>query len=165
MSFYLLSVTLHLLSALFWLGGMWFLALVAAPILRDLPSVVRSELFKRLGIRFRLWGWVAILILLLTGVGNLYYRGLLSSAVLGDATFWASPFGKALAWKLLLVLLMVILSALHDFVLGPAASRMPAESERALRLRKLSSWVGRINALLGPALLAVAARLARGGLL
>ena len=31
---YYLSVTLHLLAALSWLGGIFFLALVGAPVLR-----------------------------------------------------------------------------------------------------------------------------------
>lgn len=34
---YYLTVSIHLLAALFWLGGMFFLALVGAPALRRLP--------------------------------------------------------------------------------------------------------------------------------
>lgn len=164
MSLYLLVVTLHLLAALFWLGGMFFLALVAAPVLRELPVGQRSELFKKLGVRFRFWGWVAIAVLLVTGAANLHLRGVLKAAILGSAEFWSSPFGRALAWKLGLVAIMIVLSALHDFALGPAASRVPAGSDRALSLRRASSWIARINALLGVALLVVAALLARGGI-
>ncbi|GBD31784.1 hypothetical protein HRbin33_00744 [bacterium HR33] len=164
MSLYLFVVTLHLLAALFWLGGMFFLAVVAAPILRELPPGQRSELFQKLGVRFRLWGWVAIAVLLLTGAANLHLRGVLNAPVMGSTAFWSSPFGKALLWKLGLVTLMMVLSALHDFVLGPAASRVPPETRRAARLRKASSWIARINAILGIALLIAAARLARGGM-
>jgi putative copper export protein len=161
---YLLTVTLHLLAALFWLGGMFFLALVAAPVVRQLPVGQRAELFKQLGVRFRCWGWVAIGVLLVSGAANLHLRGVLNAAVMGSAEFWSSPFGRALFWKLGLVTAMIVLSALHDFWLGPAASRLPAESAQAFRLRRGSSWIARINAILGIVLLIVAARLARGGI-
>lgn len=43
---YPISVTIHLLSAMFWLGGMFFLAIVGAPALRGLDPNLRRRLFK-----------------------------------------------------------------------------------------------------------------------
>lgn len=147
-----------------WLGGMFFLAAVGAPVLRRIdPPSLRSELFRAFGARFRVVGWIAVGILLATGVLNLALRGLLDAETLGDAAFWSRPYGRALAWKLGLVAAMVSLSAVHDFVLGPLSSRLVPGSPEALAARRRAAWLARINAALGVALVAVAVRLARGG--
>ncbi|MBI4409663.1 MAG: CopD family protein [Gemmatimonadetes bacterium] len=164
MSLYHANVTLHLLAALLWLGGLFFLALVGAPVLRRVePPALRAELFKRLGERFRLVGWIALAVLLATGTANLHFRGLLSTEVLGSAAFWATPYGRALAWKLGAVGGMLVIQALHDFRWGPAAGRAVPDSPEALRLRGRAAWLARMSALLGLVIAIAAARLARGG--
>jgi uncharacterized membrane protein len=161
---YWLNVTLHVLAAFVWLGGMLFLALVGAPVLRAVePASLRAELFQRIGKRFRAVGWIAIAVLLATGVGNLAFRGLLSGDVLGSGAFWNGGYGTTLAWKLALVAAMVSISAVHDFVDGPRASRLPPGTPAALAARRRSTWLARVNAGLGVALLTVAVRLTRGG--
>jgi putative copper export protein len=164
MSGYYVSVTLHLLAALLWLGGMFFLAAVGAPILRRVePPALRAELFRALGVGFRRVGWVAIGLLVVTGVLNLQLRGLLSLDLWGTSEFWEGAYGRALLVKLVTVTMMILLSAVHDFALGPAASRAGAGTPRALALRRWSAWIARINALLGLVLVIAAVRLARGG--
>ena len=149
---------------MFWLGGMFFLALVGAPVLRRVePASLRAEVFRRLGGRFRVAGWVAIVVLLATGATNLGLRGLLDAETLGDPAFWGRPYGRTLGWKLALVTVMVSLSALHDFVLGPRVSRLDPGSPAALTARRRVAWLARVNAGLGVALVAVALRLSRGG--
>ena len=161
---YYLSVTLHLLAALSWLGGIFFLALVGAPVLRGVePPALRAELFRRLGERARNAGWIAIAVLLVTGIINLHFRGLLQGELWGSAAFWGSRLGTALAWKLVAVATMLTISSLHDFVLGPAASRVEAGSPRALGLRKRAAMLARVNALIGLVVVIAAVRLARGG--
>ena len=161
---YSVSVTLHSLAALLWLGGMFFLAAVGAPVLRHVePPALRAELFQVLGERFRRVGWGAIVVLVITGLGNLYYRGLLHASVLGNAAFWASRWGHALAWKLGCVIVMIALSAVHDFWIGPAASHQPAGSPAALRYRRWAAWLARVEAIVGVVLVVAAVRLARGG--
>jgi putative copper resistance protein D len=50
---YLLNVTLHVLAALLWLGGMFFFALVGAPVLRRLePAALRARIFAEPGQAF-----------------------------------------------------------------------------------------------------------------
>jgi len=160
---YYLNVTLHVLAALFWLGGMFFLAVVGAPVLRKVdPPEVRARLFNQLGVAFRRAGWIAIAVLILTGIGNLQFRGLLHGAVLGSASFWTTRFGRTLAWKLAAVLIMIVVSAVHDFVLGPLAFRT-AGTPAAARWRRWSAWLARINAIVGIFLVYFAVRLARGG--
>jgi copper resistance protein D len=163
-SLYHLSVFVHLLAALLWLGGMFFLATVGAPVLRRVePPALRAQLFHALGVRFRDVGWACIAVLLATGTANLWFRGVLRWEVLGAAEFWSTRYGTALAWKLAAVATMITASAVHDFVTGPRASRLEPGSPAALRERRRAAWLARGNALVGLVLVYAALRLARGG--
>lgn len=165
---YHLLVFVHLMAALVWLGGMFFFALVGAPVLRTLESTaLRTRLFHQLGVRFRTVGWWSIGLLVVTGLGILHVRGVLRWEVLSDVAWWGTPFGRALAWKLVLVGIMVAVSAHHDFVVGPRASRLetdPVEPDPAhLRARRQAVLLARANAVAGLVLVYWAMRLARGG--
>ena len=162
---YYINVTIHVLAAMFWLGGRFFLGVVGAPVLRSIqPAPLRQRLFQELGSRFRRAGWIAIGVLLLTGVLNLYFRGWLHwESVLGSRAFWRTSVGHALAAKLTAVTLMVAISAIHDFVHGPRAGRAAAGSAQASAFRRRAALLARVNALLGVILVAAAVRLARGG--
>jgi copper resistance protein D len=163
-SAYFINVTVHLLAALLWLGGMFFLAAVGAPVLRAVePPELRAALFRKLGEQFRLIGWICIGVLLVTGVLNLHFRGLLSGRVLGSSEFWASRYGVALAWKLGAVAAMLVVQAIHDFATGPAASRLQPGSPEALRARRHAALLARLSALFGIVVVIAAVRLARGG--
>lgn len=159
---YSLTVTVHLLATLFWLGGTFFLGIVGAPALRGLEPDLRSRLFREIGVRFRTTGWVAITVLLITGVMNLHFRGLLGPALHGGGGFWLTGMGRILAWKLGLVAVMISLAAIHDFWLGPLAGRLPSGSVQHRRVRASVAWMGRANAILGVLLVYVATRLVRG---
>jgi putative copper resistance protein D len=161
---YWVAVTVHVISAMLWLGGMLFLAAVGAPVLRAVePPVLRQGLFRELRVRFRTIGWAAIGLLVATGVLSLHYRGWLHwDGVLAEPAFWGAAAGRALGWKLGAVAVMVAGSAAHDFVLGPAASRAPAGSPEALRLRRWAALLARANAIVGLVVVAAAVRLARG---
>ena len=159
---YPLTVTVHLLATIFWLGGTFFLAIVGAPALRGLDPNLRGRLFREIGGRFRRSGWVAITVLVMTGVMNLNFRGLLGPALRGGGDFWLSPIGRTLAWKLGLVTVMISFAAIHDFWLGPLAGRLPPGSVAHRRVRTSAAWLGRVNAILGVLLVYVAARLVRG---
>ena len=159
---YPVSVTLHVLAAIFWLGGMFFLGIVGAPALAGLDTDLRRRVFKEIGMRFRGAGWVAIAVLLVTGIVNLRFRGLLSAALHGGRDFWLTPIGQILAWKLGLVLTMVTIGAVHDFWLGPLSGELKAGSKKHLRVRAIVSRLGRLNAVLGVLVVYFAVRLIRG---
>lgn len=161
---YYVVVTIHVLSAMLWLGGMLFLGVVGAPVLRAIePAALRQRLFQELGLRFRSVGWIAITVLVTTGVIMLGLRGLLHwSGVFGSAAFWRTGFGMALAAKLTAVVTMITVSAVHDFFLGPAAGRATAGSPEAAALRRRAALLARANALIGLLLVIAAVRLARG---
>lgn len=164
MSLYFLNVTVHVFAALLWLGGMFFLAVVGAPVLRRVePPALRAELFRRLGEQFRTVGWIAIAVLVVTGFLNLHFRGMLTADVFFGADLWRSPYGRALAWKLGAVTAMLIVQLVHDFLVGPAASRLQPGSPAMLVARRRAALLARLSALLGIIVVIAAVRLARGG--
>ncbi|MBP6832693.1 MAG: CopD family protein [Deltaproteobacteria bacterium] len=161
---YLLSVWIHILAAMAWIGGMFFLVLVVVPWLRAGNRANAGAFLRETGQRFRSVGWSCFAILTVTGTFNLYARGVR----LGDFVrpeWLASPFGRSVLYKLGLFALVLVVSAVHDFSVGPRASvaiqRDPGSPE-AERLRRQASLMGRGNVLLALALVAVAVTLVRG---
>ncbi len=163
-SIYLLNVTVHVLAAVLWVGGLLFLALVGAPVLRSVePPALRATLFRDLGRRFRLVGWTTLAVLLATGIANLGFRRLLTTVSMGSVHFWTTPFGRTLGVKLVAVAAMLVVQALHDFRWGPASATVPPGAPRADALRRRSALAARVSAVLAMIIVIAAVRLARGG--
>lgn len=161
---YLLNVTVHVLAAMLWVGGMLFLGMVGAPVLRRVePAPLRARLFRDLGRAFRPVGWGALAVLVATGVMNLAFAGVLRGGRLASAAFWSAPYGRTLAWKLTAVAAMLVTSALHDFVFGPRAGRLDPGTAAAVRARSRAAWLARTSVVLGLVVVIAAVRLARGG--
>ena len=119
----------HVLSAITWVGGMLFIALVLVPTARGFDDArLRTRLIQENGRRFRTVGWIALALLVLTGSLNLWLQPFL----LGTSRFH---------WKLGLVVLALILSGFHDWVLGPRAGLPGADA--SIRVR--ASWIARLN--------------------
>lgn len=157
---YLLSVWLHILAVVTWLGGIVFLSIVLVPALRR-PEYrgILAPLVDQAGARFRRVAWIALGVLIVTGGFNLMYLGF-------DGSDWGSPFGRALGLKLLLVAGILVLSALHDFVIGPRATALYRENPKAEQARRLwqqAGWIGRLNLILALVVVALGIILVRGG--
>jgi uncharacterized membrane protein len=127
----------HVVSAITWVGGMLFIALVLVPTSRTLgDATLRTRLIQDSGQRFRRVAWIALAVLILTGLLNL----------------WLQPFllrSPRFQGKLALVGMALLLSAVHDFVLGPRAGLPGAHP--SVRLR--ASWVARLNVLVALAII------------
>jgi len=163
---YLASVWLHIIFAATWIGGMLFLALIVLPVLKGEPPARRTAILTRAALRFRTLGWVALGTLAVTGTINLYYRGLLSTDSL-SLEFASSSYGSTLWLKVGLFLCVVLLSAFHDFRIGPRAARLLAnapDSPAAESARRQASWMGRLNLILALVIVAFAVTLVRGSL-
>ena len=162
---YHLSVFIHILSAMFWIGGMLFTAAVLVPASRHkLLRDKRGAVFTLIGKKFSRISWILFLVLIVTGIINLLARGY-TVENLTSATFWNSHFGNTLSIKLHLFSAVLIISGIHDFYAGPKAAELmdeQPESDKTDRMRTLSSWLGRLNMLLGLAILYYAMRLIRG---
>lgn len=162
-STYVAVVTVHLIAAIVWLGGMLFFAL-AAPVLRAIDDErARAAVFDRLGRRFRIVGWICIGVLLVSGVVQLRMRGWWGLAVWTSPVFLTSRAAVTLAWKLGAVALMVAIQGAHDFWLGPRAGAAEPGTPEARSLRRRAAWLARVNAMLALVLVYFAVRLARGG--
>ena len=123
---------LHVAAALTWVGGMLFVALVLVPVTRRLEDpLLRRRLMHEAGVRFRAVGWMAMGLLVATGLVNIWLR----PELLTLTRFWT---------KVVLVALAIVLSALHDFVLGPRAGHRDAPPS----IRVWASWLARVNLLL-----------------
>ena len=148
-----------------WAGGMIFLALVLVPIVRlPLASGLAGLLVHHVGLRYRNVGWACLGLLILSGIVNLAYRGY-GWGDLIDGRLWQGQFGQLLGGKLLLVATVLVLSAIHDFRIGPRAAvlmREQPDSPKALRARRLASWCGRVNLLLALAIVFLGVMLVRG---
>jgi putative copper export protein len=161
---YLISVWIHVLAATAWVGGMLFLVLVVVPWLRRGGRVDAAIFLRETGRRFRNVGWACFGLLLVTGTFNLWVRGVR----LADFTrveWLSSPFGLTVLLKLGVFVLILTMSSVHDFSLGPQATlaigRDPRSPE-AEALRRRASLLGRVNLLLALIVVALGVMLVRG---
>lgn len=161
---YLLSVWVHILAATVWAGGMFFLVLVVVPWLRKGARSDAAGFLRETGERFRSVGWACFFVLLTTGTFNLWFRGVRFSDF-GRAEWLQSPFGTTVVVKLGAFLLMLVVSLVHDFVVGPRATRAIAAgpgSKEARVERRRASLLGRVNVLLALVLIGAGVMLVRG---
>lgn len=161
---YLVSVWLHILAASAWVGGMFFIVLVVVPWLRRGGRERAGTFLRDTGERFRAVGWTCFAVLLVTGSFNLWVRGVRLADFLRPE-WLSSPFGKTLLLKLAAFTLVLGISAAHDFFVGPRATRtleLDGRAPESVRFRRQASLLGRINALLALAIVALAVMLVRG---
>lgn len=124
------------MAVVVWAGGMISFSLVVMPALRgSLPPPQRQALIRTIGRRYRAVGWASVAVLLATGPVMAWQRGVV----------WDSAFGRILSVKLALVGVMLILTVLHDFVLGPRAAS--ADAARKEGPRRAIVWLARVNLL------------------
>ena len=95
-----------------------------------MSTALRARLVHATGVRFRTVGWIALALLLATGLANLVYRPYLLEV-------------PRFQVKLALVIVAVVLSVVHDFVAGPRAGGPGANPVWRVR----ASWLARLNVL------------------
>jgi putative copper export protein len=121
---YLISVFIHIICACIWLGGMFALIIFFIPLRKENYFL---DMVNKVGNQFKFIGWIILPLLLLTGIFNSFYRGFYT-----------------LTWlKILLFSIIVIISAIHDFYIGPKAAKTKDK-----KLIKYSRIIGRINFIL-----------------
>jgi putative copper resistance protein D len=141
-----LVLWLHLLGAMFWVGGQLFLFLVVIPVLRqEMAEAERVRVAAMTGRRFAMLSGVALAVLLVTGPINAAIHGV-SRHELEDTTW-----GHVLAAKVALVLLVLVLSGVHGGYFGRRLERLGRLSAHdptaASQRRALQRWSVRLSAL------------------
>ncbi|MBI2060820.1 MAG: DUF4149 domain-containing protein [Nitrospirae bacterium] len=159
------SVWLHIVAAAVWLGGMVFVGAVVVPVSRK-PDFQKSaaSLVHHTGIQFRPVGWICLGLIAFTGLFNLWYRGVRAEDLV-SLNFWRMPFSQALAYKLILFYVILVISAVHDFYLGPKATASwmaDPNSPKTAKYRNLASKLGQIGLLISLAIVAFAVMMVRG---
>ncbi|MBS2013260.1 MAG: DUF4149 domain-containing protein [Deltaproteobacteria bacterium] len=152
---YVVSVTLHILAAMLWIGGMGTFALIVVPVAkRILEPEQAGRILRAVGMRFSAISIHVLGTLLVTGVVNLACRGVLP--MLATAAFWRTPFGTTLAVKLALVTFVTIASVIH------ARDARAAGERPATKTRTRSTVLGRLTLVVSLVVVVFAVSLVRG---
>jgi uncharacterized membrane protein len=132
---------LHILAVSVWVGPQFFLFIAALPAIRTIEDrQARARVMRVIVTRFGWLAWGAMLVIVLSGISNLFQVG-------GDTRLnWASAndfrYGRLFAEKMVLVGIAVALTAVHTFVVGPRqlslAEQMDADPAETARLRRIS---------------------------
>ena len=118
-------VAVHLVAAGIWFGGSTALVFVGVPAIRTVEGEGRSTAMKELGLRWRPLGYGSLVVAGLTGV------------VLASRD-WESTasFEIVLAVKVVVFCALLVVSYLHNFVLGPQVqAEVRAGGEQPTRRR------------------------------
>jgi putative copper export protein len=138
-SLYLASVWLHIVAAMAWVGGMIFLVSAVIPLKNPEFTVAAAR-------RFRVVGWIALGTLIVTGIFNVLHRGYRFEHFFTGEVF-VGHWGHTLAMKLSLVLLVIVLSLVHDL--------------RSAKGGRFASITGRVTFSMSLAIVALAITLVR----
>jgi uncharacterized membrane protein len=152
---------LHILAVTVWVGPQFFLFVAAIPAVRTIEDrETRARVMRIIVTRFGWLAWVAMIVIVLSGISNLFQTGADAGIDLGDPDH---RYFHIFSGKMVLVGLTVLLTALHTFVIGPRQLRlneqMDSDPSEAARLRRISMAVS------GLALLASIAVIFMGALL
>ena len=144
---------LHVIAAVAWIGGNLILAMVIVPYFKkSLPPVERIKILTQIGKQFQPIVWVCAVILIFSGMFNIF------SAIGGDSDA-IGQFMRTLGIKLILFVVLIILTGIHGFILGPRleqavealgadAKELPEEVDRMRRSMAIVSSVMGIVSLL-----------------
>jgi uncharacterized membrane protein len=105
----------HVLAACVWVGGTIVLVFIAVPQARTLTGEARAQALRALGRGWRMFGWGAMFVAVVTGIQLAVADGAFDDA--------SSDFDTVFVAKIAAVGLLITGAFLHDFVLGPRLAR------------------------------------------
>ncbi len=152
---------IHIVAVAVWLGPQFFMFLVTVPAVRVIEDPeVRLKVMRVIVQRFGWLAWAAMAVIVLSGVSNLFQE----ADDFGHIWDTEYRYFQIFSTKMVLVGLMVILTALHTFVIGPKQLRlleeMRSDSTEAAGLRRISIIVSSLALLVSIAAVYAAALLA-----
>jgi uncharacterized membrane protein len=140
MSWYQLSIIVHLLAMCFWFGHMFFWTLVIGPVTNRMTPPESGQTLRQVSLRLGGLGWPALGIFIVTGALMLNFRGFgLTEVVSGE--LFTTPFGRLLGMKFLLIAWMIF----YQFTAGhrPAPRLIYINMAAALTILVLSIFLVR----------------------
>ena len=140
------ALWLHILGIALFVGPQVFLAFAWVPVSRDITDMaIRVPAMRKITSRFLVIGLVGLAMILLGGTYLIstwrdYY------AIPAGIPFNDLRYGKLFSYKMTIVLVMLIITALHTFKVGPKqvqlmqdrADGKPVSEEEIARVRKMS---------------------------
>ena len=162
--FQTLNLWLHLISLVLWIGGIGFFLFVFGPAAHSLPPGAGVQVLDKGRRSLQTLSWIAISLLLITGVFNLIFRGMATGFHLGPGYY------SILAIKLFLFLTMFFHHSLQVFKYAPRIASLTAQTSQDIQswpeplLSQWKKWfmLLKINATLGPIALLLGLALTRG---
>ena len=133
----LVSVWLHLLGVVVWIGGLMYQAHVVMPAARRHSGTPLAEMLRR-GRRVT---WVAVALVVLTGLYNVTLLGPLDRVLQSGAAL-------LLALKFMLVLAAVAVAGQRDFAQVPRLARALAAGDDPRPALSAIAWMDRVVLLL-----------------
>ena len=163
-TWYSFSLLIHLIALALWVGGIVFFLIVLGPAVQELePGIAITTLNQgRLGLETA--SWIAIGLLLLTGIFNLLARAVFTGTELSES------YGIIFGIKLFVFGAMVVHHCLQVFKYAPAISDLTAKTPQALNAWPeplLAHWrrwflLLKINAALAPIAVLLGLALVKG---
>jgi uncharacterized membrane protein len=124
---YLVSVWLHVLAAMTWVGGMVLLVIAVMPYFRRQDAATRAAFLDWFGRRFRRISLACFAVLAATGTFNLWVRGVRFGDVLRPE--WReTTFGQLLLVKAGLVVAVIAMTIAHERLVNPSVARWTGRS-------------------------------------
>ncbi len=129
---------LHIVGVTMWVGPQFFLFIAAVPAVRSIEDgAARARVMRIITTRFGWMAWGALLLILLTGISQIFSEADDFDELLNFDYRWVNYF----ALKMVLVAVMVLLTAVHSFIVGPRQLAMMERGEtgeEAARFRRTS---------------------------
>jgi uncharacterized membrane protein len=155
------TVWLHLLAVSIWIGPQIFMFAAALPAIRLIEDrEVRVRVMRFVVYRFGYLAWGAMLVIVLTGISQLFQR----TDDFGHVFDSDYRYFHIFTTKMALLGLTVLLTAGHTFIVGPRQLRLAEEADpdpaEAARLRRASMIISSLALLASLAVLFAGALLA-----
>jgi putative copper export protein len=162
-TWYTLSLTLHLIGFAIWIGAMVFFLVVLGPAVHELEPGIAIRTLNRGRSGLELISWIAIGLLIATGIANLALRDPISATP-------GNTYRILLGAKLFVFLAMTVHHFLQVFKYAPRIAAQTAEILPDLGvwpealLADWSAWFRllKLNATLGPIAVLLGLALAKG---
>jgi putative copper export protein len=131
---------------------MLFLPFVLLPGIKNHSD--RKNLLIATGLKFRFYGYIVLAMMLITGLLNISLRGISFSLDF----FILTRYGQLVELKIILFVLMITISLMHDLIVGKKA----IEQMENQNVKMIARWTGRLLLLISLVMAYIGVIISRG---